>query len=303
MSYAIAPGLYGLGEPTRNSPVVVTANYKLSFDHLRRHLAGRNVWILVLNTYGINVWCAAGKGTFGTEELIARIRKTQLADRVDTRKIILPQLGAPGVAAHSVKAQTGFQVKWGPVEAADLGAYIDADHKATPRMREKRFPLKERLVLIPIELRPALKVLLYILAIASPLAALAFPGAYLNGVVHYVILLAMYMSAGVLSGAVLTPLLLPFLPGRAFSMKSIWVSIGVLVPLGLAMTNQIDLTELIGLSFISAGIAAYAAMNFTGASTYTSLSGVKKEMRLAVPVEIASTALGVGIWLYSQIAA
>jgi len=64
MKYTVEPGLYGVGEPTAETPVFVTANYKMSFDRLRSGLTGRDGWILVLDTKGINVWCAAGKGTF-----------------------------------------------------------------------------------------------------------------------------------------------------------------------------------------------------------------------------------------------
>ena len=59
-NYKIEPGIYALGSPDKNSEVLVTANYKLSFDTLRKNLTGLNVWILVLDTKGINVWCAAG---------------------------------------------------------------------------------------------------------------------------------------------------------------------------------------------------------------------------------------------------
>ena len=69
MNYKVDPGLYALGAPDADSPVLVSANFKMSFDLLREALPGRNAWILVLDTDGINVWCAAGKGTFGTEEL------------------------------------------------------------------------------------------------------------------------------------------------------------------------------------------------------------------------------------------
>ena len=100
MDYAIDPGLYALGNPDRESPVLVSANYKMSFDELRSSLPGRDLWILVLDTKGINVWCAAGKGTFGTEELVRRIESSGLKEIVSHRSIILPQLGAPGVAAH-----------------------------------------------------------------------------------------------------------------------------------------------------------------------------------------------------------
>ena len=46
-------------------------------------------------------------------------------------------------------------------------------------------------------------------------------------------------------------------------------------------------------------IATYLTMNFTGASTYTSLSGVKKEMRIALPLEIAAGTLGLAAWITS----
>ena len=301
MNYAIEPGLVALGEPGPESDVLVTANYKLSFDHLRRHLPARNVWILVLDTWGINVWCAAGKGTFGTEELVRRIAQTQLAQVVTTRKLILPQLGAPGVAAHEVKKQTGFSCIWGPVEARDLGAFIDNGRKKTPAMRQKQFPMTERAVLLPIELRPALKVIFTGVLIASPLAALTMPGNYLYGVVHYLVLLSIFMLSALFSGAVLTPLLLPFLPGRAFAVKSILPSVALSALLYMDLYEQIAPPELIALGLLLVGVASYAAMNFTGASTYTSISGVKKEMRYAVPAQIAAAASGIILWITSHI--
>jgi acetyl-CoA decarbonylase/synthase complex subunit gamma len=85
MDYSIEPGLYALGAPDRESPVLVSANYKMSFDELRSALPGRDLWILVLDTKGINVWCAAGKGTFGTEELVKRIASSGLSQVVAHR--------------------------------------------------------------------------------------------------------------------------------------------------------------------------------------------------------------------------
>jgi len=70
MAHRVEPGLYRLGNPTPDSPVFASANYTLSFDALRSTLAGIDSYILVLDTKGINVWCAAGKGTFGTEDLV-----------------------------------------------------------------------------------------------------------------------------------------------------------------------------------------------------------------------------------------
>src|SRR5512145_2217251 len=150
MHYAVDPGLYALGAPDEQSPVLVTANYKMSFDVLRQALPGRSAWILVLDTKGINVWCAAGKGTFGTYELIHRLEVSGVKKVVKNRKIIVPQLGAPGVAAHTVKQFSGFKVYYGPAQAADLPAYLDAGLKATPEMRVMPFLIKDRAVLIPV---------------------------------------------------------------------------------------------------------------------------------------------------------
>jgi len=113
MNYKVEPGLYSLGNPDENSPVLVTANYKLTFDSLRKELSGLDAWILVLDTKGINVWCAAGKGTFGTTELVNRLLVVQLEKFVAHRTLILPQLGAPGVSAHELQSLPGSRLFMG----------------------------------------------------------------------------------------------------------------------------------------------------------------------------------------------
>ena len=178
MKYAVDPGLYAVGDPALDSPVLVTANYKMSFDFLRRELTGRNLWLLVLDTQGINVWCAAGKGTFGTDELVRRIAGCRLAEVVSHREVILPQLAAPGVAAHQVKKLSGFRVLYGPVRSRDLPAFIDAGFQATQRMREKTFPILDRLVLIPVELVEAVKPAALIALVFLLLGGLGGPGAF-----------------------------------------------------------------------------------------------------------------------------
>ena len=84
-SYRVDPGLYALGAPDQDSPVFVTANYSPSFRALRTALEGVDGYILVLDTKGINVWCAAGKGTFGTDELVLRIGEAKLGEVVRHR--------------------------------------------------------------------------------------------------------------------------------------------------------------------------------------------------------------------------
>jgi len=307
MNYAIDPGLYALGDPDDQSPVLVTANYKLSFDYLRQELAGINAWILVLDTRGINVWCAAGKGTFGTQELIDRIETSGLKNVVRHRKIILPQLGAPGVAAHQIKQFTGFKVHYGPVRSADLPAYLDAGLKATKEMRIMTFPLKERAVLIPIELIATVKPFILISLALMLLAGLLGRSEFQTGVFNNGLFAVTALFLAILGGAVFNPLLLPYLPGRAFSVKGLFI--GVVIAVGLIYWRGMDLQlwagkmEALSWLMMIPAISAFLAMNFTGASTYTSLSGVKKEMRFALPLEIAAGILGLVVWITSLVIA
>ena len=164
MNFRVQPGLYAVGRPTAESPVFVSANYKMSFDRLRSNLEGIDGWIMVLDTRGINVWCAAGKGTFGTAEIINRIQQVRLGEIVSHRKLILPQLGAPGVSAHEVKELCGFNVIYGPIMARDIKAFIDAGYKAVPEMRKVKFTFRDRIVLIPTDLVKSSKFLFLAMA-------------------------------------------------------------------------------------------------------------------------------------------
>ncbi len=271
--HRVAPGLYALGQPTAESPVFVTANYTLSFDALRSALPGVDGYILVLDTHGVNVWCAAGKGTFGTDELVRQIQATRLHGVVKHRRLIVPQLGAPGIVAHEVKQRTGFTVEYGPVRAADLPAYLPT-RQATPEMRRVQFPLRDRLALIPVEL---VHVLLPMLVAALALYFVAGP------------LMAAATVAAVLAGAALFPILLPWLPTYEFSSKGLILGGAITLPFALVALNGDALWWQRGISALALLLAlppvtAFLALNFTGATTFTSRSGVKREMAVYIPI-------------------
>ena len=297
MKYSVDPGIYAVGSPDADSPVFVSANYKMSFDRLRSQLAGRDGWILVLDTKGINVWCAAGKGTFGTEELVRRIEEVRLSEIVRHKTLIAPQLGAVGVSAHKVKQQSGFSVVYGPVRAEDLPAFLDAGMKVTEEMRRVVFPLKDRVVLIPVELVSWGKYVVLAAAILFLLAGLNPKGysstiAMSEGVRAVVILLI-----GFLSAVVLGPVLLPWLPGRPFSVKGFWIGLAVLLAGGLFANMAGGRLNVAAWVLIIPALTSFVVLNFTGASTYTSLSGVKRQVKIAVPIQLICAAMGVVLWL------
>jgi acetyl-CoA decarbonylase/synthase complex subunit gamma len=295
MRYTVDPGLYALGNPDKGSPVMVSANYKMSFDRLREVLPGRDTWILVLDTKGINVWCAAGKGTFGTQEVADRIESSALARIVSHRELILPQLSGPGVAAHEVRKLSGFKVIYGPIQSKDLPAFLENGHKATPEMRQKTFVLWERAAVIPVELVAAFKNSLLITPFFLLISFLGKSG------VNQGLYACLALLISILSGAVLTPLLLPWLPGSAFSLKGL--SLGVLAAFLFVAFRPATGLEMLAWLLLIPAASAFLAMNFTGASTYTSLSGVKKEMRWAVPFEIGAAVVGLGLWIGSNFTA
>lgn len=295
MNYTVEPGLYAVGIPEKTSPVLVSANYKLTFDSLRKELSGLDCWLLILDTRGVNVWCAAGKGTFGTAELVNRISQTGLSDIVSHRKLILPQLGAVGVSAHEVLKQSGFSVLYGPVRAKDIKAYLASGNKATDEMRQVRFTFYDRLVLTPIELITALGKSMYVfggLFIINLFAARQF------GVADFIA----YFGV-VITGTMLAPILLPYIPGRAFAWKG-WL-LGMLWTVGFCWLNHWYGTETwmltAGYLLTLPSLSAYLAMNFTGSSTYTSFSGVAKEMRTAIPLIIISIIAGSALLLIKSL--
>lgn len=278
MGHRVRSGLYALGSPERSSPVLVTANYTLSFDALRSALPGRSAWILVLDTNGINVWCAAGKGTFSTDELLKAVQATDLASKVDVRTLILPQLSAPGVSAHLVRKGCGFKVEYGPVRAEDLPAYLDSG-ECSEGMRTVRFNLRDRLVLAPVEVRNYRWWMLLLL-----LSTIFVP---------FYGLLVLALTLG---GIFLFPALLPYLPGKDLSLKGMVLGALLVTPFALYQLlfwkGGFVIVAVIAEYLLLLAWLGYLGLNFTGSTTFTSRTGVRREMFTYIPWMAGTAAIG-----------
>lgn len=191
-----ATGLYRVGNPDRLSPVLVTGNYELTVRRLVRALDGAiDCWLIVANSRGINVWCAAGGGHFGAGGIIAGLRTSGVMDVVDHHALILPQLCANGVDGWRIRQETGWGVHWGPVRAEDIPDYLAAGRKKDAAMRQVRFPLKARLEMTTTMLT------LYGLLLLIP--ALIFWRSYTLQLLMLAALMAYFYGA-----------FLPWIPGR-----------------------------------------------------------------------------------------
>jgi ubiquinone/menaquinone biosynthesis C-methylase UbiE len=238
----VRPGLYRIGAPDRASPVLVTGNYDLTVRRVVRDLDGRiDAWLLVANSNGINVWCAAGGGHFTAERIIAAIKTSGVAEVVEHRRLILPQLCANGVKGALIEEETGWRVRWGPCYASDVPAYLEGKLRKSETMRWVRFPLVSRLEMAVAIWQVWAALLLVILVIVRRSLLLPVLGTLLglflfegivwpwwptrNGMWHGVGLAA--LSVGLLLGGSALFAHLP--PGSLFNRSLILAAMGLFV--------------------------------------------------------------------------
>lgn len=292
--YRVAPGLYAIGDPGPASPILVTANYKLTFDRLRVELGGVDAWIAVLDTKGVNVWCAAGKGTFGTAELLEKMARLRLGDIVSHRTLILPQLGAPGVSAPEIARVSGFRVVWGPVRASDIPRFLADGMRKTGDMARVRFRLADRMAVAPVELAHAWP-------FALGAVAVSFLGALPRdaGFGHRLAWIAAATVGSVLAGSLAFPALLPILPTRAFSAKGAFL--GALWGLACSLVGGLGIGLGAALVLSSAAVVSFIGLNFTGSSTFTCQPGANAEVEKSIIPIVASLVAGIGVGVFSRV--
>jgi NAD-dependent dihydropyrimidine dehydrogenase PreA subunit len=138
-------GVIKIGNPDRNSPVFLTCNFHLTVERIKRSLREMDCYLLVANSKGINVWCAATGGHLTDHSVISVLKTSGIEDLVEHREVILPQLAAPGVEAKTVQKRSGWKVVWGPVYAKDIPAFMGNELEKTEEMRKTEFPWMQRI--------------------------------------------------------------------------------------------------------------------------------------------------------------
>ncbi len=257
----VKPGIYPIGHPTEESPILVTSNYFVTHKRVDSSLERQNIaaWLLVVDTEGVNVWCSAAGGHFNAEKILAQIDDTDLSETVNHRQLILPQLSAAGVD-HLILKKAGWKVKFGPINIDDLGDYLQNDHAKTTRMSQVEFRLKRRIensishnVFISLILLP---LILGIQILAQPLGFLLQPWAQwllFNVVFLFVFIWAFGFLVGILypvipfnsgffKGVILSAILVP-LCGILFFTSSFLdfiLAIGTLLLYGIVISTDFD---------------------------------------------------------------
>ncbi len=193
-------------------------------------------------------------------------------------------------------------MKYGPVMFQDLPVYLDNGCIASPEMRIKQFPIKERLVLVPVEIMQALRQGLPVILAFLLLAGFAGDRSFLQALITQGLPPSLALLIGIGAGTIVTPLMLPWIPGRPFSLKG-----GLCGLLLFVLVYALSGVSSMGYSMLEQGswllvtlaISSWFGMAFTGASTFTSLNGVHKEMLRAMPLQFLFIVSGIGLWVTS----
>lgn len=264
--FPIQIGLYRIGNPTKDSPVLVTANFILTFTSVRKHLRGSDCYLLVIDSRGINVWCAAGKGNFSAKEISYVVRATRVGDLVGTRRMILPKLSANGVKYREIKQLTGWDAVFGPVYARDIPEYLRNGYVLSENMKRVEFTLANRLwVAIPFSGFIAfwfVVPLLFLRNLYSPMIP------------------ALALAAGIAF-----PVTFYILPTDSFFKKGLVLGLaGAVAATILLITVGAPARDIIMWALTVVGMTVFIAMDFSGMSPVSNYSKIKEEYYVVVPL-------------------
>ncbi|MFX1439422.1 MAG: methyltransferase domain-containing protein [Promethearchaeota archaeon] len=290
----IEPGLYKSGNPTKESPVVVTANYELTYYTVMRALAKDrlNAWLLVCDTNGINVWCAARGIHFNSDDVVQMIRLTGLREVVNHNELILPQLSAAGMDPRMIQKRTGFRVRYGPVRIHDLSKWL-ALNKARPKPREMAtvtFKLRERMeqsvshipFLFAALLWKPLALflgLLWIVNIGSILVLPTLFGAVLSVTIALLLVFGQFLLA-LIGNAFTLGLVFPILPskGNSFWRRGLgFAAITLPIAFVIMMVLQIHWTTIIVWMVAQFVMATSLTMDFSGMTSVSDPKVIRQE--------------------------
>jgi hypothetical protein len=151
--------------------------------------------------------------------------------------------------------------------------------------------------LIPVELFLLMKPLVLILAALLLLSGVGPDIWSLDRALHRGRIMALVTMMGVLVGVVLVPLLLPCIPGRQFWLKGLLLGTPVGLFTVLWFWPLVGWPVVFGMALWAMSVSSYLAMNFTGSTPYTSLSGVELEIRKGLAIQLVAAMLGLCCWL------
>ena len=123
------PGLYRIGSPGADAPVLMTVNFSLTFFTLQGYLEGTRMpcFMLVVDTEGQSVLTAVAAGKLNETLVRDSIKKFDVESQVAHKKVIIPGYASP--LSGAIEDATGWKVLVGPRDAAEIGEYLEKEWK------------------------------------------------------------------------------------------------------------------------------------------------------------------------------
>jgi acetyl-CoA decarbonylase/synthase, CODH/ACS complex subunit gamma len=120
----VNPGLYDIGKPNRNSPVIVTSNFSLTYFTVASDVEASKVpaRLLVVDTEGLSVMTAFAADKFTPEKIAQALEEYKVAEKVDHRKLIIP--GMIAMLKMKLEELTGWEVIVGVKDSSALPKYL-----------------------------------------------------------------------------------------------------------------------------------------------------------------------------------
>lgn len=123
------PGLYRVGNPDKDAPVLMTVNFSLTFFTLQGYLESSRVpcFMLIVDTEGLSVLTAVAAGKLSEMLVRDSIKKFSVENEVTHRKLIIPGYASP--LSGRIEEATGWKVLVGPRDAAEIGDFLHEEWK------------------------------------------------------------------------------------------------------------------------------------------------------------------------------
>ncbi len=123
----VTEGIYPIGDPNENSPVLVTTNFALTYFIVSGEVEGSRVptWLLIKDSEGLSVMTAWAAGKFAGDDVGIFVKKCGIADKIKHQNLIIPGYAA-AIAGDVEEELPGWTIIVGPREAAHIPAFLKA---------------------------------------------------------------------------------------------------------------------------------------------------------------------------------
>jgi acetyl-CoA decarbonylase/synthase complex subunit gamma len=122
---ATSPGIYEIGGPGEDSPVLVSCNFSLTYFIVSGEIESSRVpaWLVIVDTEGLSVLTAWAAGKFVGDAVGAAMKKCGIMEKVNHKKVIIP--GYAAAISGDLEEELGdWEVLVGPRESAHIPAYL-----------------------------------------------------------------------------------------------------------------------------------------------------------------------------------